>query len=78
VAYSQLRAAMFDHSGEHVQGPLQTLRYESRKNFSLIVLSGTGSELYLVLDCLVEKAEAVKAASEVLRSLANRHDALFF
>jgi hypothetical protein len=69
---------MFDHSGEHVQGPLQTLRYESRKNFSLIVLSGTGSELYLVLDCLVEKAEAVKAASEVLRSLANRHDALFF
>ncbi|KAL4517910.1 hypothetical protein Ndes2526B_g02305 [Nannochloris sp. 'desiccata'] len=78
VAYSQLRAAMFDHSGEHVQGPLQTLRYEARKKFSLLALSGTGSELYLVLDCFVEKAEAVKAASEVLRSLVNRHDALFF
>jgi hypothetical protein len=68
---------MFDHAGEHLQGPLQTLRYESRKNFSLIALSGPGSELYLVLDCLVEKAEAVKAASEVLRCLANRHDSLF-
>lgn len=78
MAYSQLRAAMFDHSGEHVQGPLQTLRYEARKKFSLLALSGTGSELYLVLDCFVEKAEAVKAASEVLRSLVNRHDALFF
>ncbi|KAG7671224.1 putative Protein SAND [Nannochloris sp. 'desiccata'] len=60
------------------RGPLQTLRYEARKKFSLLALSGTGSELYLVLDCFVEKAEAVKAASEVLRSLVNRHDALFF
>ena len=80
VAYSQIRAAMFDHGGEHAQGfaPLQTLRYESRPRFSLVALSSPVTELYLAMDPLVGKAEAVRAGGEVLRLLGTRHDELFF
>ena len=69
---------MFDHAGEHGLGPLQTLRYESRDNFTLVALSGTSSELYLVLDCLVSKAEAFKAVEEVYKCLHERRVVLFF
>ena len=78
ISYSQLRAAMFDHAGEHIQGPLQTLRYEGRPRHSLIALSSRTSELYLALDCLVSKSEAVKIGEKLLKVLLARHDCLFF
>lgn len=78
VAYSQIRAAMFDHAGEYGAGPLQTLRYELRPSFALIALSGTDAELYLVLEPLVDKPTAVRTAGELARALKEQHSEFFF
>ena len=77
VAYSQLRAGMFDHAGEHVAGPLQTLRFEARREFGVLALSGPDAELFVAMDPLVGKGEAARAGGALLRWLRSRHAELF-
>jgi hypothetical protein len=69
---------MFDHAGEYGAGPLQTLRYELRSSFSLVALSGTDAELYLVLNPSIDKATAVRMAGELARALKELHSEFFF
>jgi len=78
VAYSQLRAGMFDHAGEHVIGPLQTFRCEVRKEFVVVALSGAEAELYATFNPLVSKVEAARVGTDLLKTLQSRHNELFF
>lgn len=78
LAYSQVRAGMFDHAGEHVAGPLQTFRYEARTRFIVLAFSGADAELYLTFDPLVGKAEAVRAGARVQSWLQSRNSEWFF
>lgn len=78
VAYSQLRASMFDHAGEHVSGPLQTCRVEKRKNCTIVAFSSQESELYMTFDPGVKKNEAVVVATELHKWLQSQHALFFF
>jgi hypothetical protein len=50
VAYSQMRAAMFDHAREKGVGPLQRYRYEVRKDYCLAASIGSEAEIFVALD----------------------------
>lgn len=50
VAYSQMRAAMFDHARERGVGPLQRYRYEVRKDYCLAASIGSEAEIFVALD----------------------------
>lgn len=76
VAYSQLRAAMFEGSGAGA-GPLQRLRYEARPRCVLLGAASGDTELLLALDPLADKAEAAAVAARLGMWLAARHDQLF-
>lgn len=77
VAYSQMRANMFDHAGERMAGPLQNLRYEARGKFVLMASTTTEAELYLVLDALTNKEEAITICSKLHAWLKQQHSELF-
>ncbi|KAI7836031.1 hypothetical protein COHA_010062 [Chlorella ohadii] len=76
VAYSQMRAAMFDGSAGS-GGPLQRLRFEARPRFTLLGAVTGETELYLALDPLADKAEAAGVAGRLGMWLFARHDQLF-
>ncbi|KAL4420703.1 hypothetical protein ABPG75_010359 [Micractinium tetrahymenae] len=76
VAYSQLRAAMFESSTVG-SGPLQRLRYEARPRFVLLGAVNPETELYLTCDPLADQAEAAALASRLGMWLHSRHDQLF-
>ncbi|PRW21034.1 SAND-like isoform X1 [Chlorella sorokiniana] len=76
VAYSQLRAAMFEGSAGS-GGPLQRLRFEARPRVTLLGAVTGDTELYLALDPLTDKAEAAGVAGRLGMWLFARHDQLF-
>ncbi|EFN50835.1 hypothetical protein CHLNCDRAFT_141799 [Chlorella variabilis] len=57
VAYSQLRASMFE-SSTGAAGPLQLLRFERRSRFVILGAVSAETELYMAFDPLTDKAEA--------------------
>ena len=82
VAYSQLRAAMYDSAGELAAssggGPVQRLRYEARQRFVLLATVTPEAELYLTLDPLVDKLAAAALHDRLAAWLQGRHEELFF
>jgi hypothetical protein len=83
VAYSQLRASMFDSAGERAAAagapaPMQRLRYEARQRFVLLASASPEAELYLTLDPLADKLAAAALHDRLLAWLRARHDELFF
>lgn len=79
VAYSQLRASMFEPAGERLTagGPLQRLRYEARSRFVLLASATSEAELYLTLDPLADKHTAVSLHERLGAWLRARHEELF-
>ena len=77
VAFSQLRAGMFEHGDRTAASPLQRLRYEARPRFVLLAAATPESELYLALDPLTDKAEAEGVQRQLAAWLRSRHDLLF-
>lgn len=77
VAYSQVRAAMFDRAGERTAGPMQNLRYEARDRFVLVASASSEHELFIVLDALVVKEDAFRICSGVHSLLRRQHGELF-
>lgn len=77
VGYSQMRASMFEQGGERVLGPLQQLRYEARERCTLVGAASAEAELFVALDPLVERVEALTLCAKLGRWLSGRHDQLF-
>jgi hypothetical protein len=77
VAYSQLRASMFDSAQDRSASPPQQLRYEARSHFSVLAIVGRAWELYAAFGVLTAKEEAFEISHSLAGWLASRQALLF-